>query len=105
MFFEYLFPPEEKRIPFTAKEMPSVVYPMVFQLSLAFLVRRPNTRLLRCAIMAPTLIWTIRAGTVYQWWPPEYYKAYSYLVGASRSPVTLGQLMTCRDRSRLYWVR
>lgn len=101
-FYEFCFPPEEKRIPLTAKEVPNILCAMVSVLLLAFLARRPNTRLIRIAIMPPTLLWVLRAGTAYQWWLPEYYKAYNFLVGAFLSSVGLGRLMKCRDRSRVY---
>jgi hypothetical protein len=104
-FYEFFFPQEEKRMPLTAKEVPSILCSMVSLLLLAYLARRPNTRLIRIAIMPPTLIWIIRAGTAYQWWPPEYYKAYNCLVGASLSSVGLGYLMKCRDRSRVHCFR
>ena len=104
-FYEFFFPQEEKRIPLTAKEVPNILCPMVSLLLLAYLARRPNTRLIRIAIMPPTLIWIIRAGTAYQWWPPEYYKAYNFLVGTSLSSVGLGCLIKCRDRSRVYCFR
>jgi len=103
--FEYFFPPEEKRIPLTAKEIPNILYSMISLLLLAYLARRPNTRLTRFAIMLPTLIWTIRAGTAYQWWPPEYYKAFNYFVGASLPSAMFGRLMKCGDRSLVYWFR
>jgi hypothetical protein len=50
---EYLFLPEEKRTPLTAKEIPSILYAMISLLCLAHRARRPNTRLVRFAMIPP----------------------------------------------------
>jgi hypothetical protein len=78
-----VFVPEPKdRIPLTWSNSSLVILPVVPLLVLSYLSRRPQTQLLRLAIL-PLAVWsTLSAAYTYEWTNPVY-NVYNFASGAS----------------------
>ncbi|KIJ54575.1 hypothetical protein M422DRAFT_200421 [Sphaerobolus stellatus SS14] len=70
--FRSIIPKPEDRIPLTGQNWQRLLLPMPVVLLMAYLVRRPNTYLLRLSLLPFALVLLIRTGFSYVWENPSF---------------------------------